>query len=50
MLALLASGLDVSGIVSREFPSLQDFYQGMRLFDSHEALKVVFYPDGKGEW
>lgn len=50
MLALLESGLDVSGIVSREFPSLEDFMDGMALFDSHEALKVVFYPDGKGEW
>lgn len=50
MLALLASGLDVSGIVSREFPSLDDFLEGMGLFDSHEALKVVFYPDGKGVW
>jgi threonine 3-dehydrogenase len=50
MLALLASGLDVSGIVSRELPSLQHFFEGMRAFDSHEALKVVFYPDGKGEW
>jgi threonine 3-dehydrogenase len=50
MLALLASGLDVSGIVSREFPSLDDFFEGMALFDSHQALKVVFYPDGKGEW
>lgn len=50
MLALLESGLDVSGIVSREFPSLDDFLEGMALFDSHEALKVVFYPDGKGAW
>jgi threonine 3-dehydrogenase len=50
MLALLESGLDVSGIVSREFPSLDNFLEGMALFDSHEALKVVFYPDGKGEW
>jgi threonine 3-dehydrogenase len=50
MLALLESGLDVSFIVSREFPSLDRFLDGMALFDSHEALKVVFYPDGKGSW
>ena len=25
-------------------------HEGMRLFDSHEALKVVFYPDGRGRW
>jgi threonine 3-dehydrogenase len=50
MLALLDSGLDVSFVVSREFPSLERFLEGMTLFDTHEALKVVFYPDGKGAW
>lgn len=50
MLALLESGLDVSFIVSREFPSLERFLEGMEIFDRHEALKVVFYPDGRGAW
>ncbi|MBA2565503.1 MAG: alcohol dehydrogenase catalytic domain-containing protein [Gemmatimonadetes bacterium] len=50
MLSLLESGLDVGFVVTREFPSLDHFHEGMALFDSHEALKVVFYPDGKGSW
>lgn len=49
-LALLESGLDVGFVVTAEFPSLDRFLEGMRLFDSHEALKVAFYPDGKGTW
>ena len=43
-------GLDVEFVVSHEFPSLDRFLEGMDLFDRHEALKVVFYPDGKGTW
>jgi threonine 3-dehydrogenase len=50
MLDLLASGLDVEFVVSHEFPSLDRFLEGMDLFDRHEALKVVFYPDGRGTW
>jgi threonine 3-dehydrogenase len=50
MLDLLTSGLDVEFVVSHEFPSLDRFIEGMDLFDRHEALKVVFYPDGRGAW
>jgi hypothetical protein len=47
MLALLRSGLDVEWIVQATFDSLQDFHEGMGLFDRHEALKVVFFPEGE---
>ncbi|MFN2432119.1 MAG: alcohol dehydrogenase catalytic domain-containing protein [Gemmatimonadota bacterium] len=50
MLALLDSGLDVNFVVTREFPSLERFVEGMNLFDSHEALKVAFFPDGRASW
>ena len=46
MLELLASGLDVAGLVTHEYPGLESFAEGMEAFDSHAALKVVFYPDG----
>src|SRR5439155_3285839 len=47
MLALLRSGLDVEWIVQATFDALQDFHEGMGRFDRHEALKVVFFPEGE---
>jgi len=47
MLALLRSGLDVEWIVQAAFDSLRDFHEGMTRFDQHEALKVVFFPEGE---
>ena len=47
MLSLLRSGLDVDWIVQATFDSLRDFHEGMGRFDRHEALKVVFFPEGE---
>jgi threonine 3-dehydrogenase len=47
MLALLRSGLDVEWVVQATFDSLRDFHEGMAKFDHHEALKVVFFPEGE---
>ena len=47
MLALLRSGLDVEWIVQSTFDSLKDFHEGIGKFDRHEALKVVFFPEGE---
>lgn len=47
MLGLLRSGLDVEWIVQARFDSLEAFHEGMSLFDRHEALKVVFFPEGE---
>jgi threonine 3-dehydrogenase len=47
ILALLKSGLDVEWIVQATFDSLQEFHEGMGRFDRHEALKVVFFPEGE---
>ncbi|HEY3054310.1 MAG TPA: alcohol dehydrogenase catalytic domain-containing protein [Thermoanaerobaculia bacterium] len=47
MLSLLRSGLDVEWVVQATFDSLQEFHEGMRRFDRHEALKVVFFPEGE---
>src|SRR5215212_2046833 len=47
MLALLRSGLDVEWVVQATFEGLQDFHEGMARFDRHEALKVVFFPEGE---
>jgi threonine 3-dehydrogenase len=47
MLALLKSGLDVEWIVQATFDSLHDFHEGIGRFDRHEALKVVFFPEGE---
>ena len=46
MLELLADGLDVASLVSHEYRGLEEFADGMLAFDTHEALKVVFYPNG----
>lgn len=47
MLSLLEGGLDVDWIVQAEFDGLDDFHEGIGKFDRHEALKVVFYPEGR---
>jgi threonine 3-dehydrogenase len=47
MLSLLQSGLDVEWVVQATFDSLDDFHEGMSRFDRHEALKVVFFPEGE---
>jgi len=47
MLALLRSGLDVEWIVQATYDSLQDFHEGIGRFVRHEALKVVFFPEGE---
>ncbi|HEU4520961.1 MAG TPA: alcohol dehydrogenase catalytic domain-containing protein [Thermoanaerobaculia bacterium] len=47
MLSLLQSGLDVEWIVQAAFDSLEEFHEGMSRFDRHEALKVVFFPEGE---
>ena len=47
MLALLRSGLDVEWIVQATYDSLKNFHEGMGKFIRHEALKVVFFPEGE---
>ena len=47
MLGLLKAGLDVESVVTSEHPSLEEFENGMAVFDQGKALKVVFYPNGK---
>jgi threonine 3-dehydrogenase len=47
MLGLLKSGLDVEWVVEAAYDSLQQFHEGMGRFDRHEALKVVFFPEGE---
>jgi threonine 3-dehydrogenase len=47
MLSLLRGGLDVEWIVQATYDSLRDFHDGMGKFDRHEALKVVFFPEGE---
>ncbi len=47
MLSLLASGMDVSWIVQAQYDGLQQFHEGMSKFERHEALKVIFFPEGK---
>jgi threonine 3-dehydrogenase len=47
MLSLLRGGLDVDWIVQAAYDSLRDFHDGMAKFDRHEALKVVFFPEGE---
>lgn len=46
-LALLEGGLDVSWIVQARLDGLENFHEGMKRFDRHEALKVVFFPEGE---
>ena len=47
MLSLLRSGLDVEWVVQATFDSLHEFHEGISRFDRHEALKVVFFPEGE---
>jgi threonine 3-dehydrogenase len=47
MLALLQAGLDVEWVVQAVFDSLEEFHDGIARFDRHEALKVVFFPEGE---
>jgi threonine 3-dehydrogenase len=47
MLDLLAAGLDVSDLVTNEFEGLESFHEAMRLLENRQAMKVVFYPNGK---
>ena len=47
MLSLLRSGLDVEWVVQASFETLEDFHEGIARFDRHEALKVVFFPEGE---
>jgi threonine 3-dehydrogenase len=47
MLSLLRSGLDVEWIVQATHDSLHEFHDGLAKFDRHEALKVVFFPEGE---
>lgn len=47
MLSLLRAGLDVEWVVQATFDSLAEFHEGMSRFDRHEALKVVFFPEGE---
>jgi len=49
MLALLESGLDVDWIVQARYDGLDKFQAGMEKFDRHEALKVVFFPEGEAK-
>lgn len=49
MLALLRSGLDVEWVVQATFDSLHEFHDGIARFDRHEALKVVFFPEGEAK-
>jgi len=47
MLSLLRAGLDVEWVVQATYESLREFHDGMARFDRHEALKVVFFPEGE---
>jgi len=47
MLGMLRAGLDVAWIVQATYDSLRDFHDGIAKFDRHEALKVVFFPEGE---
>jgi threonine 3-dehydrogenase len=49
MLALLQSGLDVEWVVQATYDSLDSFHDGVGKFDRHEALKVVFFPEGEAK-
>ncbi|HKA35352.1 MAG TPA: alcohol dehydrogenase catalytic domain-containing protein [Thermoanaerobaculia bacterium] len=47
MLDLLAAGLKVDDLVTNEFVGLEDFHEAMGLLENRQAMKVVFYPNGK---
>lgn len=47
MLDLLQAGLKVDDFVSHEFEGLDRYHQAQELLAEREAMKVVFYPNGK---
>ena len=47
MLDLLSAGLDVEDIVTDEFDGLEGFHEAMDLLESRQAMKIVFYPNGR---
>ena len=47
MLDLLRAGLDVGHLVTNEFEGLEKFHEAMTLLENREAMKVVFYPNGR---
>jgi threonine 3-dehydrogenase len=49
MLGMLRSGLDVDWVVQAAYDSLESFHEGIGRFDRHEALKVVFFPEGEAK-
>jgi threonine 3-dehydrogenase len=49
MLGMLRAGLDVEWVVQATFDSLEQFPEGIGKFDRHEALKVVFFPEGEAK-
>jgi threonine 3-dehydrogenase len=47
MLDLLRAGLQVEDLVTNEFDGLDRFHEAMELLDNRQAMKVVFYPNGR---
>jgi threonine 3-dehydrogenase len=47
MLDLLKAGLKVDDFVSHEFEGLDRFHEAQQLLADREAMKVVFYPNGR---
>ena len=47
MLDLLEAGLEVEHLVTNEFEGFEKFHEAMGLLDNREAMKVVFYPNGR---
>jgi threonine 3-dehydrogenase len=47
MLDLLQAGLEVEHLVTNEFEGFEKFHQAIGLLDKREAMKVVFYPNGR---
>jgi threonine 3-dehydrogenase len=47
MLDLLAAGLQVADLVTHELDGLDRFHEAMELVENRQAMKVVFYPNGR---
>jgi threonine 3-dehydrogenase len=47
MLDLLEAGLQVEDLVTNEYVGLEQFHDAIALLENREAMKVVFYPNGK---
>ncbi|HSS45692.1 MAG TPA: zinc-binding dehydrogenase, partial [Thermoanaerobaculia bacterium] len=47
MLDLLRAGLDVGHLVTDEFQGFEKFHDAMKLLENRQAMKVVFYPNGR---